>query len=333
MTRNSSIDLLRGLGMLLVVLAHVGPPAWLAQLRNFDVPLLMLVAGLAHAQSRSARPYLQQLRARCERLLLPSWLFLIAYFTAWALLRPETLPAFEGLRDSFLMSGGIGYLWIFKVMLGVALLTPVLVRWARRETSTARWLTGWLAALIGVDALRQLLLPGARLLDPSLFLLLPYALLFTLGLRLQALPPRAVRLLALGAAGVCALLAWVHQARHGEWQFTQLAKYPPQLYYLSYALALSLLLWDRIAWLHRAVDALRLRRPLDFLSRNSVWVYLWHIALLQVAPGPWGMRFVAVLGGAMLICALQLTLVERWLLPLLRSRPVAQQWMQRVLVG
>lgn len=332
MTRLASIDLLRALGMLLVVLAHVGPPAWLAQLRNFDVPLLLLVAGLAHAQSQAARSYLAQLRVRAERLLLPSWLFLIAYFAAWPLLHGKTWPDGAYIRDSFLMSGGIGYLWIFKVMLGVALLTPLLERWSRWTASPASWLLVWGVALLSLDGIRLLVPETVRgPLDQTLFLVLPYALCFVLGLRLPSLPRRAVRGLAVGAALVCLMLALLQLTQRGAWPPTQTAKYPPQLYYLSYALAVALLLWDRADWLQAGSERLALRPLLDFLARHSVWFYLWHIALLPHARGPWALQFLEVLGGALLLTALQLALLERLLVP--RLAPGARAWVRRVLMG
>ena len=43
--RNSKVDLLRSLAILLVILAHASPPNWLMQVRTFDVVLLFLLAG------------------------------------------------------------------------------------------------------------------------------------------------------------------------------------------------------------------------------------------------------------------------------------------------
>lgn len=44
--RDLSIDLMRAIGLLCVILAHVNPPATLMQIRCFDVPLMLFVSGL-----------------------------------------------------------------------------------------------------------------------------------------------------------------------------------------------------------------------------------------------------------------------------------------------
>ena len=49
------IDLLKTIGLLAVILAHVNPPIWLKQMRSFDVSLLVIVSGyLAGMGSYSA---------------------------------------------------------------------------------------------------------------------------------------------------------------------------------------------------------------------------------------------------------------------------------------
>ena len=45
--REDRIDFLRFIGLSMVIFAHVGPPKLLFQLRNFDVPLLVIISGMA----------------------------------------------------------------------------------------------------------------------------------------------------------------------------------------------------------------------------------------------------------------------------------------------
>ncbi len=45
--RDEKVDLLRFVGLAMVVMAHVGAPTLLFQFRNFDVPLMVLLSGIS----------------------------------------------------------------------------------------------------------------------------------------------------------------------------------------------------------------------------------------------------------------------------------------------
>lgn len=46
------IDFLKLVGLFCIILAHVGPPAVVMQLRNFDVPLMVILSGMLAANSQ-----------------------------------------------------------------------------------------------------------------------------------------------------------------------------------------------------------------------------------------------------------------------------------------
>ena len=52
--RDPAVDLLRFIGISMIFLAHIGPPAALFQLRSFDVPLMIFVSGLSTPGGRSS---------------------------------------------------------------------------------------------------------------------------------------------------------------------------------------------------------------------------------------------------------------------------------------
>lgn len=47
--RDSSVDIMRAIGLLCVILAHINPPSLLLQIRSFDVPLMLFVSGLVYS--------------------------------------------------------------------------------------------------------------------------------------------------------------------------------------------------------------------------------------------------------------------------------------------
>src|SRR4051812_10196060 len=81
--RNITIDLLRVAGLLCIILAHVSPPETIFQIRNFDVPLMVMVSGmlfsLTNKDEQMFRP-LDYVKKRFVRLVIPVWLFLTAFF-------------------------------------------------------------------------------------------------------------------------------------------------------------------------------------------------------------------------------------------------------------
>ena len=49
MNRKHYVDAAKVVGLLCIVMAHVSPPGIVAQLRNFDVPLMVIVSGILAA--------------------------------------------------------------------------------------------------------------------------------------------------------------------------------------------------------------------------------------------------------------------------------------------
>lgn len=77
--RDQNMDLLRFIGMLLLILAHVFPSSRIYELRLFDVPLMLFVSGLVFARKNADFSW-NYLWHRCKRLVLPVWIFFAAYF-------------------------------------------------------------------------------------------------------------------------------------------------------------------------------------------------------------------------------------------------------------
>jgi fucose 4-O-acetylase-like acetyltransferase len=44
-SRDIRFDILKVIGLFCIILAHVSPPSLIFQLRNFDVPLMVMISG------------------------------------------------------------------------------------------------------------------------------------------------------------------------------------------------------------------------------------------------------------------------------------------------
>lgn len=303
--RDRTIDFLRALGLLLIMLAHVDPPDGLFQLRTFDVVLMVLVNGLSFQASwRPEEPYGHYVLRRFRRLILPTWLFVAPLLLVLWVLSHWVDTIHLTLADyvsTFTLTAGIGYVWVILIYFEMALLSPLLLR-ALRRWGIRRYLLILIAAAPLYELLAWVLpqgntVPGylARYLlqDP-----LGYGFVCALGIGLRTMTMKQRDGVALLAG-----LGWLGLAIARGFPPIQDWKYPPTFYYLAYGIAVSL-------FLCRLAERPGARRLcalpwVEWLSRNSFWLYFWHIVpvlLLEyglVVLPPWPLRYLFVLAAAL----------------------------------
>ncbi len=129
--RNNRIDYIRALCSLLVIIAHVNPPALLNNIRAFDVVSLVFVSGMSLSMGRE-RPYSEYILGRLKKLLLPTYAILTIVFagsyTACKVLNISQLYSSNQIIRSFLLitDGSMGYVWIVRIYLIIAFATPLI---------------------------------------------------------------------------------------------------------------------------------------------------------------------------------------------------------------
>lgn len=57
-------------------------------------------------------------------------------------------------------------------------------------------------------------------------------------------------------------------------------KYPPRIYYISYALSITYTLWIFRGHLEKWCTNLHLAKFLQFVGSHSIWIYFWHIPIV-----------------------------------------------------
>lgn len=330
--RDIKIDFLRFLGLSLIILAHVDPPRWLAQLRNFDVVLMVVVSGLAFTQSRRVESYQSYLWKRIKRLLFPVWLFLSFYFlanTGLSLLGKTALIPPEVILDSYTLTEGIGYVWIIRVFLLVALTAPFIARANQRIKDHKVYFS----ILIFSYLLYELLLAlTSRYTTTSLgenvslfvYYGIAFSLVFAVGIRLPQLRKAECLVLAGFFLLTFAVLGITYFTQQGELVTTQTHKYPPSAYYLSYAMGMTVLVY-LVA--DKCIPIIRKFKKLEFwilfIAQNSMWMYLWHIPIVELFEQNNTFNFLieyfVAYSGAMLITFFQVSAVKKWLLPTIKK--------------
>jgi peptidoglycan/LPS O-acetylase OafA/YrhL len=342
--RDSQIDLLRFIALSLMILAHVYPPEWLFQLRNFDVPLMVLVSGMAFVQSHRSEKYSSYVWKRFKRLVLPSWLILTAYFLfIWVTSIHSEHQTFGTILGSYSLIGGIGYVWIIRVLLLVALVAPVLLAVNHKVQSNLLYLSYLLLSFVFYELIAFAMSlfatgsHGEKLVSFVFEEALVYSVVFALGIRINRLKLKEAMGAALFCFLVCVSLGAAYYLNKGSFVPTQDYKYPPSAYYVSYGLALSILSWVVTQNAQAMLQGFRGGgKVILFIARNSLWIYLWHIPLIifapRLLPSPWPLTYLSVYGAAVLMAYFQVVVVERLVLPLVQEETVRKN-IQTVLVG
>ena len=170
--RDVSIDIMRFLGVMSIMIAHANPPGWVFQLRNFGMPMLVVASGLTYAVIYKQRTMEvgKFYRHRLSRLVIPAWIFMSLFYPLYYLFTKLTGAAYPfELRDilgAYTFYSGVGFFWIFKIYIILALITPLALRIKASALSNtvyfwALWL-GYLAYEISIPMLTSALPDSAR---------------------------------------------------------------------------------------------------------------------------------------------------------------------------
>jgi Acyltransferase family len=315
-TRDIRFDILKAIGLLSIIFAHTEPGDFIDQVRNFDVPLMVLVSGALFAQSYRRKPssvgsYIQK---RFWRLVGPTWCFLTFFFgfsyVVDSLQGKTDFYDWDYIAKTFLLIDGLGYVWIIRVFLIIAIIAPFLMKFRDRLKTDRRYLL----ALVIIYAMYEIVVtitddldiedPDAHnatlemileflywlgykvVIKSVLFYTIAYGCIFGLGTLIQDWSRQFLLRIATVFFSIFVVQAAYFWMEQGEFFRTQEYKYPPQLYYLSYAVSISIFLYllvDRLVRnnLFSGLKIQPLVNGIIFLSSSSMWIYLWHIFWLQ----------------------------------------------------
>lgn len=291
--RDYAIDALRMVGVFCIILAHISPNAILFDLRNFDVVCMVMIMGMSYyisSQNSSESGYFQYLFKRFKRLVVPTWIFLTLFFVIFNFLgKWNDRIGFdsETYKTSYLLISGIGYVWIIKVYLLIAIISPgiqYISRSISRNLTYMIFLLAWFFAYQffilktseykGIFEKADKLTGGAFYTDVWLYLL-GFGLIAAIGYRYKQFKRKE----RIGLILVCIACFFGFIIKNG-YVSTQQYKYPPQLYYISYGVMVTLILYEifSIKKFERVVN----NKVVAWFSKNSLWLYLWHIIPVRI---------------------------------------------------
>lgn len=288
--RDYVVDLLRSFALACIVLAHCKLGGVAFQLRTFDVVCMAFLSGMSYRLSGSKglggwSQFVGYFAQRIKRLVFSTWKFLTMLFALELALAQFGLFDWVGwntVKRSYLLLDGIGYVWIVRVYLLIALLAPALPHINRRMSSNAVFATMVTVLLLALSLLLAVdigVIPQALrwYWSECLLYLLGYGIVAFVGYRHQQMSHR----FRIGLALCLALYVTGFYFVSGR-AALQDYKYPPHPYYICYGICVSLFLYELFSL--PSFERIRKSKVVLFVSKNSLWLYLWHILPVVLLP-------------------------------------------------
>ncbi len=304
--RYYEIDVLRGLGILAIILIHVSayflkdPLAkFVWDYSQFTVQTFVFVSGYLFFLKNpleNRKTFWSYLKKRARRLLIPYWSFLVFYFAIIAVFSLGTLTPEFFIRWLTLTTTGNELNWFVVLFLQFVILLPLLSYWAKNRK--------WLFYLYSLFALSSsLLLLGYNIpLNYKLTMWLPWSLILIVSWYTARYEKRRwfYPVAIVGSFFIFFVLRYRLQILDHSLSFYD-NKYPPNLYFLSYGIWVTLLL----LWLSgRGVFSAKwFQKSITFLGVHSYSIFFVHFliifllaSLLNLGSYPWWQIFFLVLG-------------------------------------
>lgn len=280
--RDQTIDSLRGIAILGMILTHVtvfysssiARTIW--DLSHFSVPIFIFCSVYLFLQKQLANKhhsisFIPYIKKRLLRLVMPYYLFLPLFFLTIWFLKPQTLTI-NYLFQSIFLIGGVDINWLVLLFLYFAILLPPFLFVLRRRVLF--WL--WFALSFGSSILYLWYVPP---ISYKFIMWLPWSLMLffsLLFLRIEHIKRKRIML----AVILTALFLVLYSLRLFVDQSVVLIhnKYPPNLLYLSYGMAVIL----SLSFVLQKIHSPFILKIIHYLSKYSYELFFIHYLLLTI---------------------------------------------------
>ena len=297
MRRDLRLDYIRVIGILLVIMAHTSLNNYVSNIRPFDVAMLVCVAGASYSFSKpitSFKEYLNYLKKRFIRLVIPVWLFLTFYFALTFLLSGEMIYSFSTMASTYLLLNGIGYVWIFRIMLMMALINPLLRIISDKINSSFSKALMLELALIFFNELLAIICIYVfgdsilfKIIKMTVCYFIGYGILSIMGMIFIKLKTNdLVKLCVIN--GVIVLLSTYIYGVFSPSDF----KYPPMAQFICYGLFACILFY--LLFSCKTSSNVTINKAIVWLSKYSLNVYLAHILVIFLS-GYFNLEFTPII--------------------------------------
>ena len=270
--RDYKIDFMRMLGTLLVMLSHVLPPNFIQNIRTFDVVMLIYISALSFNITYKTDVSLKQyLKKRFKKLIIPTYILLAIIFGLSVLLclitnRQNPFDTGTIIHSFLFLNNGIGYIWISRVYFEIAIFSYFVKKLLLLRKTVRNIFLLFIGLVITTITLMGPQIYGNNVIIDSYFLeVIPYFIVVLLGLLVANNQIKS---------GIIVFVSFILITGHAVYNNAfdpNMYKYPPNLYYLSYGLLVSIILYN-ISWGYNSY--------IEWFSKNSFSIYLAHIPIL-----------------------------------------------------
>lgn len=325
--RDKSIDIIRSLGLLCIILAHVNPPFAIFQLRNFDVPLMVFISGYLFGDKsqnfNSISDFTSYLWKRFIRLVVPVWIFLSIFYTfqyVFPFLFKVNYTQFPNIMiSSYMLMDGFGYVWIIRIFLMIAILGPLCGSIIKNRWQLLLYYIVYELAVYYSTIFFQTDIK--KHFDQFGTYSLGFLIFFIMGAQYKNYAPKTKKVLF----SICALASiggLIYFIFNLEKPFDIGAmKYPPHSFYVYYAISI----FSVIFWLKPLIEKINVP-ILDFVGSSTIWIYLWHILFLFLIKfDHWYLNWITILVLSILITFLQQYFVNKAIVSFKISNKTAKQ--------
>ncbi|EMB9126425.1 acyltransferase family protein [Klebsiella pneumoniae] len=185
------------------------------------------------------------------------------------------------ISTSFLLLNGIGYVWIIRVFLIIAILSPIYVSIVRGRSGAYATLVSLLilslsSILSSLDINNKM---TSHLFTDIIIPTLTYGAIFILGYKCLSMKNSEKTLTFILFSVLLISMATYTYINKNIILGPQDFKYPPTMYFASYSIAMT--------YITLCLLTLILKRRSDlpyifnFISSNTIWIYLWHIPVVE----------------------------------------------------
>ena len=326
------IDYLKLIGLLCIILAHVCKNQYIMRLRNFDVTLLIIISGFLAIDSyerllKNNKPIFEYYKKRILRLLIPTWTFLIIYFIIIRIVCINDVYPYSinNIIRSFLLLDGIGYVWIIRVYLICSFLTPLFYYLNNKIKNSKIKIFFLLIVYIIYELFVYYKINTLNIIfEYYIAYLIPYGIVYIFGMISRKKERKKDIIISITFFFVHILTAIILYFKNNNViQLTQAMKYPPRIYYLSYGIFVSFLLFFVLKKIN-----LKKFKIIDFCSKSSLWIYLWHIMIIFLLNTyynslNWKIKYIILLIGA-----ISLTFIQNKIIDLLENTKASKKVLQ-----
>lgn len=306
--RDGSIDILRAMAIIGIVIAHCHPDVFFTQLRSFDVILMVFLSAVCvKGIDKPTFSYKEFAKKRFIRLIVPVWIFLIFYYAGVHIFYylpaiPEILSSFAFISDR--------YVWIIRILVVLALLTPQLWRSTRKLSQSALLII--LCVCLGISEVLFNVYSSPTY--DIVFMTIPYGVAYVYGLNVDKYSCKRQLITSVVLLLACIGYATYASVEAGSFVGSFAYKYPPRFYYFSNGMGVTLLMWILRHQIEIIFDYTRLSSFLKYVGQHTYWLYLWHIPMVDIVGTDYTLiiRFIIIFSVSLTMVSLQYLIVKRY---------------------